>query len=129
LVGGPAALPAATAATATVPIVATFAEDPVRAGLVTSLARPGGNLTGVNFLNAELAAKQLQLLRKLIPGAASVAVAVNPASPTSDSAVRAAEMAPRAMAPRVQSIRARARGELDTAGACVTPARRDSRLV
>src|SRR5262249_2450277 len=76
--GGPAAESAAKATTS-IPIVFTVAEDPVRMGLVASLARPGGNLTGVNFFSAELAAKRLALLRVLVPAAVRVAVLLNPA--------------------------------------------------
>jgi putative ABC transport system substrate-binding protein len=78
--GGPASALAAQAATTTIPIVFNIADDPVRHGLVASLARPGSNLTGVNFLSAELAAKRLEFLRLLMPGAARVAVLVNPAN-------------------------------------------------
>src|SRR6516165_7698354 len=80
---GPAAVFAAKAATTTIPIVFSVNEDPVRLGLVSSLARPGGNATGVNFLTAEVGAKRLNLLRELVPTTARVAVLVNPANATS----------------------------------------------
>src|SRR5262245_44658658 len=76
----PAAL-AAKAATSTVPIVFSVGVDPVEAGLISSLSRPGGNLTGASILNVELGAKQLELLHEVVPTATKIALLVNPTSP------------------------------------------------
>src|SRR6266540_2441113 len=101
--GGPAVTFAAKAATTTIPIVFSSARDPVRLGLVASFARPGGNLTGINFLTGELAAKQLELLRELVPAARRVAVLVNPANAmVTESTLRDAEPAARAMGLQIQ---------------------------
>jgi putative tryptophan/tyrosine transport system substrate-binding protein len=95
--GVPSSL-AAKAATTTIPIVFIAQEDPVRLGLVASLARPGGNLTGVNFFNYELTAKRLELLRELAPAATRVAVLVNPANAeATEPTLRDVEAAARAM--------------------------------
>jgi len=85
--GAPAAS-AAKAATTTIPIVFQMADNPVRIGLVSSLARPAGNLTGVNFLNAELGGKRLALLRELVPGATRVALLFQPSAGASTEALR-----------------------------------------
>ena len=113
--GGPASMAAAKAPTS-IPIVFMVAEDPVRLGLVSSLARPGGNLTGVNFFAAELAAKRLELLRELVPAAARVAVLLNP----SETAIAAAnsrdvETAARAMGLELRILNASTRDEIDAA--------------
>jgi putative tryptophan/tyrosine transport system substrate-binding protein len=79
IVGNTPSAFAAKAATTTIPIVFIVAEDPVRLGLVASLARPGSNRTGINLLNREVVTKRLELLRALVPGARRIAVLVNPA--------------------------------------------------
>jgi putative ABC transport system substrate-binding protein len=113
--GGPASM-AAAQARISIPIIFMVAEDPVRLGLVSSLARPGGNLTGVNFFAAELAAKRLELLRELVPAAARVAVLLNP----SETAIAAAnardvETAARAMGLELGILNASTRDEIDAA--------------
>ena len=128
--GPPEVVFAAKTATTTIPIVFVAGEDPVRLGLVTSLARPDGNLTGVNFLNVELVAKQLELLRELVPRAARVALFVNPAAvTTSESTVRDAEPAARAMGLKIQFLRASTSAEIDTAFAAFARERPDALFV
>jgi putative ABC transport system substrate-binding protein len=111
--GGFASVSAAKAATTTIPIVFAISEDPVRLGLVASLARPGGNLTGINFFSAELVAKRLELLREMVPAAARLAVLVNPAGPTPEITLRDVEPAARATGLQIQVVRASTSREID----------------
>jgi len=110
--GSPSAL-AAKAATTTIPIV--FTEDPVRLGLVASLARPGGNATGINFYTGELTAKRLELLRELVPAATRVAVLINSANVSTVTTLRDVESAARVMGLQMQVVRAGTRQEIDAA--------------
>jgi putative tryptophan/tyrosine transport system substrate-binding protein len=121
---------AAKAATTTIPLVFSTGEDPVRLGLVTSLARPGGNLTGVNFFAAELAAKRLGLLRELVPGATRIAVIVNPdhASIT-ESTLRDLEPAAHAAGLQVQVLSASSGAEIAAAFATSARERFDGLLL
>ena len=121
---------AAKAATATIPVVFAVNEDPVRLGLVTSLAQPGGNLTGINFLGGELQAKRLELLRELVPKAARVAMLVNPANPrNAETTVRDVEVAARAMGLQIQVLNASTSREIDAAFAALGRQRPDALFV
>ena len=105
-------------------------EDPVRLGLVASLARPGGNLTGINFFSVELAAKRLELLRELVPGAARVAVLVNPANAaTTETTLRDVAPAARAMGLQIQILNASTSREIDAAFATFVRERPDALFV
>jgi len=128
--GGTAVVLAAKAATTTMPIVFLAAEDPVRLGLVASLARPGGNLTGINFFNTELAGKMLELLRELVPATNRVAVLVNPATTTTtETVLRDAEAAAGAMRLQIQAVRASTSSEIDAAFATFVRERPDALFV
>ena len=120
---------AAKAATTTIPIVFMVNQDPVVLGLVTSLSRPGGNLTGINFLTGELAAKRLELLRELVPGAARVAMLVNPDNAVADSAVRDVEAAARSMGLQMQVLNASTSRDIDAAFATLARERPDGLFV
>src|SRR6516164_2043041 len=127
---GPAAVFAAKAATTTIPIAFSVNEDPVRLGLVTSLARPGGNATGINFLTAEVGAKRLNLLRELVPAAARVTVLVNPANATStESTVKDVTTAARAIGLQTQVVNAGTSSEINAVFATFGPEKSDALLV
>jgi putative tryptophan/tyrosine transport system substrate-binding protein len=113
--------------TGTMPLVMSVSEDPVEIGLVASLSRPGGNLTGVTFISAELAAKRLELLKEVVPQAARVAVLWNPVHV--DLELKELEPAGRALGIRLQSVEVRAPGELDGAFRVVAGGRADALLV
>jgi len=111
---------AAKGATKTIPIVFVIPGDPVATGLVASLARPGGNITGLTSLNVELDAKRLALLKEAIPGLTRVAVLSNPADPTAGAMLAATERAARSVGVRLQIVEARDSTALDGAIAAVT---------
>jgi putative tryptophan/tyrosine transport system substrate-binding protein len=128
-IGQPAAF-AAKAATATIPVLFIAAEDPVTLGLVASLARPGGNLTGANILATEVVAKRLALLRELIPAAARVAVLVDPANKAStETTLREVEPAARAMGLRIHVLNASNGREIGAAFAAFERERPDALFV
>ena len=128
--GGIPATSAAKAATATIPIVFAIPDDPVRLGLVTSLARPGGNATGINFYSSELVAKRLELLRELVPAAARVAVLVNPTSAAAtENTMRDLEAAARAMGLQIRAFNASTSPEIDAAFAALVRERPDALFV
>lgn len=112
---GTAAAQAARQATATIPIVMATSGDPVGVGLVASLARPGGNVTGVSTLNVELGAKRLQLAREVVPGASRLAILGDAGSPTSVSGIRETQAAARALGVHLHAVSVRGPAELDGA--------------
>jgi putative tryptophan/tyrosine transport system substrate-binding protein len=127
---GPPAVFVAKAATTTIPTVFLVGDDPVKLGLVTSLARPGGNLTGINFFSGELTAKRLELLRELVPGAARIAVLVNPANAANaETTVKDVEVAARIMGLQIQIFKASTRNEINAAFASLVRERHDALFV
>jgi putative ABC transport system substrate-binding protein len=120
----------AKAATTTIPIVFIASRDPVSLGLVASLARPGGNLTGINFFGGELAAKRLELLRELVPTAVRVAVLVNPASATiAETTLKDVQAAARTIGLQIQILNASTSREIDAAFATLVRERPDALLI
>jgi putative tryptophan/tyrosine transport system substrate-binding protein len=127
--GGNPAPTAAKAATTTIPILFVTPDDPVALGYVTSLARPGGNLTGINFLGSELGAKRLELLCDLVGATDRVAVLHNPAGPASESRLSEVQAAARTMGLQMQVFNAGTSREIDTAFAAVLHARAEALLL
>jgi putative tryptophan/tyrosine transport system substrate-binding protein len=130
IAGSGPATRAAKAATATIPIVFGVAGDPVQLGLVASLAHPGGNATGVNFLAEEVAAKRLRLLHELVPKAARVAVLVNPANTAAtENTLRDLHEAAQIIGLQIQVLKATTIGEIDNAFAMLARERADALFV
>src|SRR5262249_12697351 len=115
LASSPPAIRAATAATKTIPIVIITGDDPVMSGYVPSLARPGGNVTGVTFLTVDLLSKQLDLLKQLVTGLTRVAFFQDPTMPTTDQDLAVVRTAARALDLRLQVVQARDLRDYDSA--------------
>jgi ABC-type uncharacterized transport system substrate-binding protein len=113
--GGPPSAHAAKAATSTIPIVFSAASDPVRLGLVPSLSRPGGNITGMGTFNATLLTKRLEILNELVPSAAPMAYLVNPTNQSADLEVREVSAAAKVLGIELQLLNASTEHELDEA--------------
>jgi putative tryptophan/tyrosine transport system substrate-binding protein len=123
---------AAKAATTTIPVVFVVGDDPVKQGLVASFARPGGNLTGINFASVEVAAKRLELTRALVPGTTRVAVLApgrSSGGPGSETLVKDVEAAASTIGLQIRVLRADTSGEIDAAFAALVRERPDILLV
>jgi ABC-type uncharacterized transport system substrate-binding protein len=128
--GGPASALAAKAATTTIPVVFLVADDPARLGLVSSLARPTGNLTGFNLFANELEAKRLELLHQLVPGAVRFAVLVNPANASyTENTLREVEAAARSIGVQVRVLNANTPREIEQVSAAIGQERPDALFV
>jgi putative tryptophan/tyrosine transport system substrate-binding protein len=124
--GGDLAARAAKAATSTIPIVSNFGEDPAETGLVASLARPGGNLTGFSLLVVELHAKRLELISELVPNAKVIALLVNPNNPQTERVVRAMQEATRVRGVKLEVLKAATESEIETAFASLVRLKADA---
>jgi putative ABC transport system substrate-binding protein len=128
--GSPPGARAAKAATSTIPIIFGVGEDPVKLGLVASIARPGGNATGINFLSAEVVAKRLALLHELVPSAARVAALINPSDAIRAEAARNdLQAAVRLMGVQLQILNASSSRDIDAAFATLARERADALFV
>jgi putative ABC transport system substrate-binding protein len=129
LASGPPASSAAKGATPTIPIVFAIGDDPVTAGLVTSLNRPGGNVTGVSFFTIALGAKRLELLHELLPNATLFAMILNPKSPNADVQLKDAQAAAQAIGQQIRIFNASTENEIDAAFADIAKQKFDALLV
>jgi putative ABC transport system substrate-binding protein len=127
--GGDSVALAAKSATTTIPIVFNTGTDPVQLGLVASLNRPAGNLTGISQLSGDLTAKRLQLARELVPGAAVIAILVNPNNPNTGNRVAETQRAARAIGIQLHVAHAGAEGNFEAAFADIARKRADALVV
>ena len=128
--GGTVSVPVAKAVTTTIPIVFNMGGDPVQAGLIASLNRPGGNVTGISYMNVELGAKRLGLLHELLPGASRFAVLVDPnVSAAAESTVTDLQAAASTIARQIEVLAAGTNREIDAAFARLAQTRSDALLV
>ena len=127
--GGNVAALAAKAASTTVPIVSTVGGDPVMLGLIRSLNRPSGNITGVGVLTGLLGAKRLELLHELVPKATMIGVLINPTNPNAETYARDVQEAARALRQQIHILNASTEGEIDTAFATLAQLRAGALLV
>src|SRR6266481_6900071 len=126
---GGAATKATQQVTRTIPIVMSLVNDPVGSGLVPSLARPGGNVTGISLMAPDLVGKQLEVLKEMVPQASRMALLRNPTNPASAPQLREAEVAARALGVRLQTLEARVPQEIDSAFAAMTRERAGALVV
>ena len=126
---GPPAAHAASSATKTIPIVFVSGEDPVKSGLVASLNHPGGNVTGAAVFTGQLGAKQLGLLRELVPNAALVAILVNPNNPLTEGVITDVRAAAAVTGHRIQIVNASNEGEIEKAFATLKELHADALIV
>jgi len=126
--GTPAAL-AAKAATTTIPIVFNLGSDPVQFGLVASISRPGGNITGITSIGGELIAKRLEMLHQMVPAAKSIAILANPSNPISNALIAEAQTAARTLGIDLSVVNARSQDEITSAFAILTDQRVGALLV
>jgi putative tryptophan/tyrosine transport system substrate-binding protein len=128
-VGGEPSAFAAKAATATIPIVFSIGRDPVRLGLVANLNRPGGNITGVNFLQSELGAKRLGLLHELLPKASAIGMLVNPTFADAETHARDLKEAALPLGLQIHVVKARTTDDIDTAFATLVQQKVDALML